>query len=234
MFRAQMSIPTLLPNMTYHEHSVGVPFTFISRDALTPGKPGPYYFMPRLHLDNFFATLGGVLFWGFPKHMARFTVTADRYSVANDNDQPITTVSWEAAGELSPDPPSTRNFEPVRQMLSQPIISQVPASLGPFFILSDFDKNWDVATVRPLATTMDVFVEYVPGFAGGRYPAEGRSPGNRRVRARFLRAARAVAPEPPLPAARRAPSCRQPTGSESSSARASISSGVPCPSVNQS
>src|SRR5262249_28884272 len=24
MFRAQMSIPTLLPNMTYHEHSVGV------------------------------------------------------------------------------------------------------------------------------------------------------------------------------------------------------------------
>ena len=27
MFRAQMSIPMLLPNMTYHEHSVGVPFT---------------------------------------------------------------------------------------------------------------------------------------------------------------------------------------------------------------
>ena len=36
MFRAQMSIPTLLPNMTYHEHSVGVPFTYISRGSITP------------------------------------------------------------------------------------------------------------------------------------------------------------------------------------------------------
>ncbi len=176
MFRAQMSIPTLLPNMTYHEHSVGVPFTFISRDAPTPGKPGPYYFMPRLHLDNLFATVGGVLFWGFAKHMARFTVTSDTYSVTDDNDRPITTVSWEAAGEHRPIR-EYANFEPVRQMLSQPIISQVPASLGPFFILSDFDKNWAVATVRPLRTAMDVFVEYVPGFSGGRYPETGLSPG---------------------------------------------------------
>jgi hypothetical protein len=176
MFRAQMSIPTLLPNMTYHEHSVGVPFTYISRGGLTPGKPGPYYFMPRLHLDNFFATLGGVLFWGFAKHPGTFTVTGDRYSVADANDRPITTVTWRASGEHRPIA-EYPNFEPVRQMLSQPIISMVPVALGPFFILSDFDKNWEVATVRPLETTMEVFVEYVPGFSGGRYPATGRSSG---------------------------------------------------------
>ena len=39
MFRAQMSIPTLLPNMTYREHSVGVPFTYISPDALARRHP---------------------------------------------------------------------------------------------------------------------------------------------------------------------------------------------------
>ena len=116
--------------------------------------------------------MGGVLFWGFAKHMARFTVTADTYSVVGDGDVPITTVSWEASGEHRPIR-EYPNFEPVRQMLSQPIISQVPASLGPFFILSDFDKNWAVATVRPLATEMEVFVEYVPDSPAGaiRRPA---------------------------------------------------------------
>ena len=36
MFRAHMSFPSLLPNLTYREHSVGVPFSYIS-----PGTPGP-------------------------------------------------------------------------------------------------------------------------------------------------------------------------------------------------
>jgi hypothetical protein len=62
-------------------------------------------------------------------------------------------------------------------MLSQPIISMVPASLGPFFILSDFDKNWDVAAVQPIQTGLEVDVEYVPGYGGGRYPVSGWSPG---------------------------------------------------------
>ena len=176
MFRAQMSIPTLLPNMTYHEHSLGVPFSYISPGWLTPGNPGPYYFMPRLHLDNVFATLGGLLFWGFAKRMANFTVTADHYAVASETGQPITSLSWKATGKHLPIG-EYRYFEPVRQMLAQPVVSMVPASLGPFFVLSDFDKQWDVATVRPLETAMDIFVEYVPGFTSGRYPKAGRAPG---------------------------------------------------------
>ncbi|HUI77146.1 MAG TPA: acetoacetate decarboxylase family protein [Bryobacteraceae bacterium] len=177
MFRAQMSIPTLLPNMTYHEHSVGVPFSYLSSGSLTPGNPGPYYFMPKLYLDNFLATLGGLLFWGFAKEMGSVTVTAERYTVTSLTGLRVTSLAWKPEEADYRPIAEYGNFEPVRQMLSQPVIALAPASIGPFFILSDFDKAWDVATIRPLHTALEVDVEYVPGFAGGRYPADGWSPG---------------------------------------------------------
>lgn len=178
MFRAQMSVPTLLPNMTYHEHSVGVPFSYLSRSSITPGIPGPYYFMPKLYLDNFLATVGGLLFWGFPKEMASVTVTAERYTVSGLTGQRLTSLAWKLGENVDYRPVAEyANFEPVRQMLSQPIISMMPASIGPFFILSDFDKAWDVATIRPLHTKVEMDVEYVVGFSGGCYPQSGWSPG---------------------------------------------------------
>jgi Acetoacetate decarboxylase (ADC) len=178
MFRAQISIPTLLPNMTYHEHSMGVPFSYITNSAIAPGIPGPYYFMPKLYLDNFWATLGGLVFWGFAKEMASVSVTAERYTVTSMTGQRLTSLAWKADEGVGHRPIAEYpHFEPVRQMLSQPIISMVPLAMGPFFILSDFDKAWDVATVRPLHTALEVDVEYVPGYAGGRYPMSDWSPG---------------------------------------------------------
>lgn len=178
MFRAQMSIPTLLPNMTYREHSVGVPFTYLSRQSITPGHPGPYYFMPKLYLDNFNATIGGLLFWGFAKEMASFQLTAGRYSISSLSGQRVTSLAWRAEeGAIHKPVAEYPNFAPVQAMLTQPIISQVPAAMGPFFILSDFDKDWDRATVRPLRTVVEVDLEYVPGYSAGRYPAGDWAPG---------------------------------------------------------
>jgi hypothetical protein len=173
-----MSVATLLPSLTYHEHTLGVPFAYLSSGSLTPGNPGPYYFMPKLYLDNFWATLGGLSFWGFPKEMASFSVTADRYTVSSLAGQRLMSLAWKDEGDGGYRPIAKfPHFEPVRQMLSQPLISMVPLSMGPFFTLSDFDKAWDVATVRPIQTGLEVDVEYVLGFAGGRYPASGLSPG---------------------------------------------------------
>src|SRR5579872_6637024 len=107
--------------------------------------------MPKLFLDNVAATVGGLLFWGFAKELAQFLVTAERYTITSFAGQRLTSLSWKTEGEGVHRPiASYPHFAPVREMLSQPIISMVPAALGPFFILSDFDKNWDVATVRPL------------------------------------------------------------------------------------
>jgi hypothetical protein len=145
---------------------------------LTLGKPGPYYFMPRLYLDSFWAILGGVAFWGFAKELASFTVTADRYAITTNTGQRITSLGWKPVrdGELHPCAVYP-HFELVRQMLSQPLISMVPAGMGPFFVLSDFDKAWDCATIKPLQTELEVDVAYVLGYAAGRYPASGHYPG---------------------------------------------------------
>ena len=43
--------------------------------------------------------------------------------------------------------------------------------------MTDFPKKWEVATVRPLSTALDVFTDYVVGLPSGRYPAKGRSKG---------------------------------------------------------
>ncbi len=178
MFRAQMSIPTLLPNMTYHEHIFAVPYVNISRGSITPGRPGPYFFMTKLFLDSFWATLGGLVFWGFAKEMASFQITGERYSITSLTGPRITSLEWKVDEKHGHKPVAEYpHFAPVREMLSQPVISMIPASMGPFFILSDFDKDWDVATVRPLRTALDVDVAYVPGYECGRYPDTGWSPG---------------------------------------------------------
>ena len=53
MFRLHASVPSLLPSMTYHEHSVGIPYCYVTQGgAMTARTPGPYYFMPILLLDN--------------------------------------------------------------------------------------------------------------------------------------------------------------------------------------
>ncbi|HEY3704363.1 MAG TPA: acetoacetate decarboxylase family protein [Terracidiphilus sp.] len=171
LFRAQMSVPTLLPNLTYHEHSFGIPYSYLSPGSITPGVPGPYYFMPRLFLDSFLATMGGMGLWGFPKRIASFTVSADRYTVTSSAGQRIMSLQWDTpAGEDYRPIREFPEFEPIRQMLNQPLISMVPYSVGPFFVLSDFDKIWEFATLRPLHTSLEVDLEFVPGFQAGRYP----------------------------------------------------------------
>jgi hypothetical protein len=109
--------------------------------------------------------------------MASVTVTAESYTVNSFSGQRLTSLTWKKPkGELRPIQ-EVANFEPVRQMLSQPIISMLPLAMGPFFILSNFDKDWTTASVRPLETSVEVDVEYVPGYGGGRYPASGWSRG---------------------------------------------------------
>jgi len=177
MFRAHMSIPSLLPSLTYHEHSLGVPFAYVTqRGQLSATSPGPYYFMPRLHLDSFLATLGGIAYWGYAKRMASFLVDANNYTVSSSRGTPITSLQFQAKGEFRP-VEEFPLFAPIRKMLDQPLISMLPAALGPFFVCSNFDKQWSAATMRPMQTQMQIDEAYVPGLLPGAYPAEGLSPG---------------------------------------------------------
>jgi hypothetical protein len=176
MFKLHTTIPTLLPSLTYHEHSVGIPFCYVTLGSIGPTSPGPYYFMPTLLLDSALATLGGIVFWGYPKRLARVTVTGNKYAVAQSNGDPLVDVTWDITGPFLP-AASYPNFAPQQAALSQPLLGLVPLSLGPFFVVADFPKDWTVATVRPLETVTEVYTDYVVGFGLARYPKSGKSKG---------------------------------------------------------
>ena len=80
MIRAHMTIPNLLPNLTYHEQVIGVPFTHVS-PGLSGPRSGPFFYMPNLYLDDAIATMGGRFLWGFAKQMASARVTERSWAV---------------------------------------------------------------------------------------------------------------------------------------------------------
>jgi len=180
MFRVIWSVPglpVLFPAQTYREYWIGIPFTYLSRGSLTPGSPGPYYYMPKLYLDNLSAVLGGLLFWGFPKAFCTTNVTAERFTIFDTAGQRVTGLDWQAGHEEFRPIAEYPLFEPVRKMLSQPNISMLPAAAGPFFVRSDYEYDWDMAMLRPLRGAVEVDLSYVPGYECKRYPDNGWFPG---------------------------------------------------------
>ena len=176
LFRLHTTVPSLLPSMTYREHSVGIPYCCVAADGGTISDPGPYFFMPAVFLDHLLATIGGLLFWGYAKQLASIANAEGRYTVAHVNGQPLLSCSYEAVGVARPIA-EYACFEVQRQALSQPLISLVPLAMGPFLALAGFPKRWDVAMLRPLETVTEVFTDYLIGLSPGRYPPTGRSAG---------------------------------------------------------
>lgn len=176
--RTQWSVPNPLPSLNYHEFTFGVPYSCLTsgvQTGLVPRTLGPYYFLPRLLLDNYMAVLGGVFFWGLAKQLATFTVRQHAWAISH-GDTPLISLSWKEAGEQKP-VDAYPHFAAVRGMLDQPLVSLVPASIGPWFVIADYDRGWDTAALRPIEMSVQVGTEFVPGFTTGRYPQKGESPG---------------------------------------------------------
>jgi hypothetical protein len=178
MYRAHMTIPTLLPNMTYNEQIVGVPFCYVTSPLHRRGAaiPGPFFYMARLFLDDFVPTIGGLLWWGFAKKLATILVTEDRIAVLGRKGETVLSLDFQPVGEFRP-LSALPHFERVRRIMDQPLVSQLPLARGPWFACSGFDKKWDVAEARPLTTVVRIDRSYVPGLPCGRFPAVGRSEG---------------------------------------------------------
>ncbi len=176
--RGGFSFPNPFPRMGYREYSLGVPHVYLTQDSITPGHPGPWYFVPRLFLDNPFPVITGLLGWGFAKRLASIEVTADHYTVSDFSGRKLTSLAWDPSvvGDFKP-VGQWPNFVPIRAMLDQPVISQVPLGFGPFFIGSNFDRDWDVAMLKPMQTAVNVDIELLIGCPCGRYPASGWGPG---------------------------------------------------------
>ena len=85
----------------------------------------------------------------------------------------ITSLHLNATGAFCPIT-EMPNFEPIRQMHDQPIVSLLPLGVGPFFACSSFDKDWFSGTIRPLETTMRIEQAYVPGLDTGSFLRSAR------------------------------------------------------------
>ena len=180
----QFSFPTFLPPMKFNEQTVGIPFTCIRASNRAPGLQGPYYYMPKLYLDDLWVWMIGRNYWGFDKEMAAVYIEKTRYTVASSAGRQIVSLAW-SGSEVEPRPAvdGFPEFEPVRQMLTQPLISLSPAAPGPFVTLTDFDRSWNLGTVRPIPVVLDIDTVYLSGFEGGRYST---SEGSTEARPRLL------------------------------------------------
>ena len=168
----QFSVPTLLAPMRFREQTFGIPFTWISAEC------GPCYFMPRMNLDNLWCLMVGRNIWGFDKQMSVVAETENRYTVATLAGRRLVSLGWRSNGnEARPAVDGYAEFEPVREMLSQTLVSLSPAAVGPFPTLTDFDRRWNLATVRPLRGELEVDSSYLAGFERGSYSSADQPEG---------------------------------------------------------
>jgi hypothetical protein len=166
----QFSFPTLLRSMNFHEQTAGIPFTRVRHSEGPYAGPGPYYFMPKLYLDDILVMLGGIFWWGFSKELASVDSGANRYAVTSLTGHFLASLNWRVDGDVASRPVAEdAEFESTRAMMSQRLISMYPPGVRPVYCLSDFDRRWHLAKVRPIDCVLEVASDYMRGFAGGHF-----------------------------------------------------------------
>ncbi len=172
--QCQFSFPTFLPPMQFNEQTIGIPFVRVRANGRVPAGSGPYYFMPKLYLDDTWVRMIGRTYWGFDKEMASLRVTGQSYSVNSRSGRFLASLEWDGEGKSRSAVEGYREFEPIRNMLSQPLISLSP--LSPYVSLTDFDRIWNLATVRTIKSVLQVSASYLSGFDEGSFATASAAP----------------------------------------------------------
>jgi Acetoacetate decarboxylase (ADC) len=164
----------LFDNVTYLESSISIPFVqFKEEQQESSGKN--FIYMPRLYLNNFRATLGGNLFWGFNKELGNINPENQFSQTYQVNsyiyDQPITSLNFEISGNCG-NPSDFLNFSVIRKMMDQPLALKTMGGVGPY-VRAHFDWNFDKAKIQPIKATVNIFQQYVPGLELGTFSVEG-------------------------------------------------------------
>lgn len=174
----QFSFPTLFRSMNFHEQTAGIPFTRVRNSQGPYAGPGPYYFMPKLYLDDILVMLGGIYWWGFSKELASVHVSGNRYAVTSLTGHFLASLDWglDNAAEFRA-VTGYSDFEPMRAMMSQRLVSVYPPGVRPMYCLSDFDRRWHLARARPIDSVLEVAPDYMRGFDGGHFAMQDRRGG---------------------------------------------------------
>lgn len=175
---ATMTFPPRIMTMDYCEQVLGVPYCVRTTSLYRGGARGPFYYMPRLWLNNAMAISGGLMWWGMEKRPALIEPTVEdargsyRVSKLGRGAERIIEATWDVTGEYQP-AAEVANFAPHREMMDQPLVMQGFASLGPLLVGSSFTMTWGAAKVRPITATVQVHESYVPGLPVGKFQSVG-------------------------------------------------------------
>lgn len=171
---ATMTFPPRVMTMDYCEQVLGVPYVRRSTGMVRGGASGPFYYMPRLWLNNAMAISGGLLWWGMEKRAAQIEPGENTYRVGTQGQpsRPLLEAGWEYTGEYEP-ALGVPNFQAHRTMMDQPLIMQGFASLGPLLVGSSFTMTWGAAMVRSIRSRVQIYQPYVPGLPVGCFDSVG-------------------------------------------------------------
>src|SRR4051794_24746566 len=100
--------------------------------------------MPKLYLDDLFAVVGGITFWGFAKEMAAFRMIRNSYAVSRPTGHPLASFKWEA-GQQSRRVLDVLELSLIFGGADPAACFDGPVSLGPFFVISKVRRDFERA-----------------------------------------------------------------------------------------
>jgi hypothetical protein len=154
--------PGFLGMHDYREHVIGIPFVYRSG---TPAY-GPFYFMPRLLLDNAGSALGGNMFWGFEKELCQIECRPGLFRARDLFDgHPLLELRWQPNGRWRP-AQEARNFRPSMNITDQPLVFRTLWN-------ANFTHYWSTAMVRSVRSRVEIREPYVPHMPVGRFDSAG-------------------------------------------------------------
>jgi len=157
--------------LNYLELLVGIPAVRRKSFGICPYDE-PYMYIARLYLNRFIPVLGGVLFWGFPKMLARMQRTPTHYAVETlKGGTPLISLDSTPTGPFIP-ALNNQSFAFLGGLLGQRLLQKSLEGHGP---LLSATMTWRLANaeLRPLDAKMTISESFLPGLPTGSFTSTG-------------------------------------------------------------
>jgi len=161
----EVNLTKWLPGVNYHEFGLVIPF--IRYKDPKYAYNGPFLFTPIIFVDKDLISFGGEVVYGFPKRIAKFSVSDTSYAALDTEwPSPYVKTSFKDLGT----PASAEGRKAVTHLLQQPSVSQKADGA---WSASGFWWNLASATITDAAQEGQIIRYLLPGVPDGATPFRG-------------------------------------------------------------
>lgn len=157
--------------LNYLEFFIGIPAVRRNQHGILPYDE-PYMFLARLYLNEVIPVLGGALFWGFPKELARIKKQEGLYEVETlRTDSPLISLASTPTGPFIA-AENSQSFSFLGGLLGQRLLQKSLEGHGP---LASASMKWYLANaqIRPIEAQMTISTAFLPGLPTGTFASLG-------------------------------------------------------------